>query len=112
DLGQSPNDPQGTTVDTRTLTLGFDMSLTPQMANSLRGNYSTQRSAGSYQLTSAAGSTPYDPTVVLGSLAPNDTNLIFGTFDTSFLIVGPVARNHNAQFEVADDFSASRGKHQ
>jgi hypothetical protein len=112
DLGQSPNDPQTTTVDTRTLTLGFDMSLTPQLANSLRGNYSRQRSSGSYQLTSAAGSTPYDPTVVLGSLAPQDSNLIFGTFDTSFLIVGPTATNRNTQFELADDFSVSRGKHQ
>ena len=112
DLGQSPNDPQSTEVDTRTLTLGFDMSLTPQLANSLRGNYSRQRSAGTYQLTSAAGSTPYDPTVVLGSLTPQDNNLLFGTFDTSFLIVGPVATNRNTQFEVADDLSLSKGKHQ
>jgi hypothetical protein len=112
DLGQSPNDPQKTQVDTRTLTLGFDMSLTPQLANSLRGNYSRQSSTGSYQLTAAAGSTPYDPTVVLGSLAPQESNLTFGTFDTSFLIVGPVATNHNTQFELADDFSISKGKHQ
>jgi hypothetical protein len=112
DLGQSPNDPQSTEVDTRTLTLGFDMSLTPQFGNSLRGNYSRQRSAGSFQLTSAAGSTPYNPTVVLGSLAPQDTSLTFGTFDTSFLIVGPVATNDNTQLEVADDLSVSMGKHQ
>jgi hypothetical protein len=112
DLGQSPNDPQMTTVDTRTLTLGFDMSLTPQFANSLRGNYSRQGSTGSYQLTSAAGSTPYDPTVVLGSLLPQQSNLIFGTFDTSFLIVGPVATNRNTQFELADDLSISKARHQ
>ena len=112
DLGQSPNDPQTTQVDTRTLTLGLDMSLTPQLANSLRGNYSRQRSVGSYQLTSAAGSTPYDPTVVLGSLSPQESNLTFGTFDTSFLIVGPVATNRNRQFELADDLSVSKGKHQ
>lgn len=112
DLGQSPNDPQSTEVGTRTLTVGFDMSFTPQLANSLRGNYSRQRSAGAYQLTSAAGSTPYDPTVVLGSLSPQESNLTFGTFDTSFLIVGPVATNQNTQFELADDLSISKGKHQ
>jgi hypothetical protein len=112
DLGQSPNDPQTTQVDTRTLTIGFDMSLTPQLANSLRGNYSRQRSSGAYELTSAARSTPYDPTVVLGSLSPQETNLTFGTFDTSFLIVGPTATNRNTQFELADDVSLSKGKHQ
>jgi carboxypeptidase family protein/TonB-dependent receptor-like protein len=111
-LGQSPNDPQTTQVDTRTLTLGLDMSLTPRLANSLRGNYSRQRSAGAYQLTSAAGSTPYDPTVLLGSLSPEDVNLTFGTFDISFLIVGPVATNRNSQLELADDASLSKGRHQ
>lgn len=111
-LGQSPNDPQTTEVDTRTLTLGFDMSLTPQVSNALRGNYSRQQATNSYQLTSAAGSTPYDPSVVLGSLSPQANNLIFGSFDTSFLIVGPDAKNRNTQFELADDLNVSRGKHQ
>jgi TonB dependent receptor/Carboxypeptidase regulatory-like domain len=111
-LDQSPNDPQTTQMDTRTLTLGFDMILSPRLGNSLRGNYSRQRSRGSYQLTSAAGAVPYDPTVVLGSLPPDDANLTFGTFDGSFLIVGPVATNRNAQFEAADDLSLSEGKHQ
>jgi hypothetical protein len=111
-LNQSENDPQTIQVDTRTLTLGFDMSLNPRVSNSLRGNYSTQKAASFYQLTSAAGSTPYDPTVVLGSLSPSAANLEFGTFDTSFLIVGPVSTNRNTQFEVGDDLSVSEGKHQ
>jgi hypothetical protein len=111
-LNQSVNDPQTIQVDTRTLTLGFDMTLNPRVSNSLRGNYSTQKAASFYRLTSAAGSTPYDPTVVLGSLSPSAANLEFGTFDTSFLIVGPVATNRNTQFEVGDDLSVSKGKHQ
>lgn len=112
DLGQSPNDPQATEISTRTLTIGFDMALSPRLANSVRGNYSTQKSANSYQLTSAAGSTPLDPTVVLGTLSPAASNLIYGAFDISFLLAGPVATNRNTQFEVADDLSLSRGKHQ
>lgn len=111
-LGQSPNDPQTTQVNTRTLTVAFDMALTPQISNSLRGNYSTQKSGGVYHLTSAAGSTPFDPTVIFGSLPVDQNNVLFGTFDTSFLIAGPVATNRNTQFEIADDFSISRGKHQ
>jgi hypothetical protein len=111
-LGQAPNDPQTTQVDTRTLTLAFDMALTPQIANSLRGNYSMQKSAGVYRVTSGEGSTPFDPTVLFGSLPAGQNNVLFGTFDTSFLIAGPVATNRNTQFEITDDFSLSRGKHQ
>lgn len=111
-LGQSPNDPQTTQVDTRTLTLALDMALTPQISNSLRGNYSTQKSVGVYRLTTAEGSTPFDPTVLFGSLPAEQNNVLFGTFDTSFLIAGPVATNRNTQAEITDDFSVSRGKHQ
>jgi hypothetical protein len=111
-LGQSPNDPEATEIDTRTLTIGFDMTLSPRLANSLRGNYSKQESVNSYQLTSAAGSTPFNPTVLFGSLSPDQTNVTFGTVDTSFLIAGPGATNRNSQFEVADDVSFSEGKHQ
>lgn len=112
DLGQGPNDPQTTQVNTRTLTVAFDMTLTPQVSNSLRFNYSTQKSEGVYQVTSAEGSTPFDPTVMFGSLPANQNNVLFGTFDTSFLIAGPVATNRNTQFEITDDFSLSKGKHQ
>ena len=111
-LGQGPNDPQTTQVDTRTITLGLDMVFTPQLSNSLRANYSKQKASSSYTLTSADGSIPYDPTVVFGTLPPNQNYVLLGTLDTSFLISGPVARNRNTQFELADDFSVAKEKHQ
>jgi hypothetical protein len=88
------------------------MAFTPQFSNSARGNYSKQVSSSSYHLTSAGGSTPYDPSILLGSLSNTQNYVLFGTFDTSFLITGPLAKNRNTQFEIMDDIGASLGKHQ
>jgi hypothetical protein len=112
DLGQSPNDPQTTEIDTRTLTLGLDVAFTPQVVNSLRGNYSIQKSSGSYRLTSVAGGVPYEPPVLLGSLSETSNYVLYGTFDTGFLITGPLATNRNSQFEILDDVAVAKGKHQ
>jgi len=112
DLGQGLNDPQATSVGTRTATVGVDNIFTPVFSNAFRFNYSQQTAKSSYQLTSAAGAVPYEPSILQGSLPTDDTYVIFGTFDTSFFITGPVASNRSQQLNFADDLKRSIGTHQ
>jgi hypothetical protein len=112
DLSQGLNNPRTTTVGTRTATLGVDSVFTPSFSNAFRFNYSSQTAKSAYQLTSASGAVPYDPSVLQGSLPTNNTYVIFGTFDTSFLIRGPVADNRNQQLNFNDDAKRSTGAHQ
>jgi len=111
-LGQGPNDPQTTEVNTRTATLGFNMVFSPRLSDMLRANYSSQSASSQYHLTPAGGSIPYDPTILLGSLSNTTNYVLFGTFDTGFLIAGPLAKNRNQQWEIVDDFEISTGTHQ
>jgi hypothetical protein len=78
----------------------------------LRFNYSSQKASSAYRLTSAGGSTPYDPTILLGDLSNTANYALFGTFDSGFLIAGPLAKNRNQQWEIVDDFAISEGAHQ
>lgn len=110
-LGQGLNNPQITSVGTRTLTVGVNMPLSGQISNTLRGNYSTQHSGGVYKLTSAGGAVPYAPSLLAGSLSSADTYVLFGTFDTNFLITGPLAKNASTQVNLNDDLSVSMGAH-
>jgi hypothetical protein len=111
-LGQGPNDPQTTEVDTRTATAGLNIVFSPRISDMLRVNYSSQGASSQYRLTSAAGSVPYDPTILLGDLSNTANYALFGTFDTGFLIAGPLAKNRNQQWEIVDDFAVSQGAHQ
>lgn len=111
-LGQGLNDPQTTDVGTRTVTAGFNMSLSSRISNMLRFNYSSQKASSAYRLTSAGGSTPYDPTILLGDLSNTANYALFGTFDSGFLIAGPLAKNRNQQWEIVDDLAISEGAHQ
>lgn len=111
-LGQGPNDPETTEVDTRTATAGLNMVLNPRITDMLRANYSSQRASGEYRLTAADRSVLYDPTILLGNLSNTSNYTLFGTFDTGFLIAGPLARNRNQQWEIVDDFLMSEGAHQ
>ena len=101
-----------TQVDTKTLTLGATMVLSPLAANSFRANYSMQSAKGLTSLDSFGGAVP--PSLsVLGPGLPNpgSIDLEFGTFDTAFYSTGPQARNRSTQLNFADDFSVSRGTH-
>jgi hypothetical protein len=111
-LGQSLNDPRSTTVDTRTATLGLDTILGASASNTFRFNYSSQSAKSAYKLTAASGAVLYDPSVLQGSLPTDSTYVIFGTFDTGFLISGPVASNRNQQLNFSDDAKLSVGTHQ
>ena len=111
-LGQGPNDPQTTGVDTRTATAGLNVTFNPQVSNMLRFNYSAQKAQSAYELTAADGAVPYDPAILLGNLSNTANYVLFGTFDSGFLISGPLARNRNQQWELVDDLAVSHGTHQ
>ena len=111
-LAQSTNDPQTTEVDTRTATAGVNVVFNPRITDMVRMNYSSQSASSLYQLTSANGAVPYDPTILLGSLSNTANQVIFGTVDTDFLITGPLAKNRNQQWEIVDDLAMSEGSHQ
>ncbi len=111
-LGQGVNDPQATEVNTRTATGGLNIAFGPRVSDMLRLNYSSQSAGSRYSVTSAGGSVPYDPSILLGGLSKSSNHVIFGTFDSGFLIAGPLARNRNQQWEILDDLAISEGAHQ
>lgn len=111
-LGQGINDPRSTTVNTRTATLGLDTIFNASSSNTFRFNYSSQSSTSAYELTEDAGAVPYEPSILEGSLPTSNTYVIFGTFDTGFLITGPVASNQNQQLNFSDEAKLSIGTHQ
>jgi hypothetical protein len=101
-----------TTLNTRTLTLGVTMPLSPRVANATRGNYSTQYSTLSGRLDSFGGAVPPPPNLLLGSLSPADNGAGFRTLDTGFYRFGPLGRNRTGQASFVDDLSVTEGPHQ
>jgi hypothetical protein len=102
-----------TEVNTRTLTIGFTMTVNPHLYNTLRGNYSTQRSSLLFQLDSFGGAAPPDPsTLAPAPLSPASTYVSFYTFDTGVYQSGPNAKNQTNQLNFVDDLSVTKGAHQ
>ena len=100
-------------VGTRTLTAGAEMGLSTVLNNSLRGNYSIQKSSLVSTLDSFGGAKP--PSADVLSPVPLDVGssyIFFTTFDTGSFIVGPQARNRSGQLDFADDLTVVRGTHQ
>ena len=101
-----------TNVNTRTLTLGFDMFLSSRFSNALRGNYSTQHSTATQTFDSIAGAVPLDSALLTGSLPAGSSSVFFQTFDTGYLAIGPLARNLTKQLNFVDDVTLTTGLHQ
>ncbi|MGH9697831.1 MAG: TonB-dependent receptor domain-containing protein [Candidatus Acidiferrales bacterium] len=109
----SLNEVDTTQVVTRTVTVGLTAAVTPQISNSLRGNYSMQSASVVNTLDSFGGAVPPG----LGVLGPGLTNaensyLLFGDFDTGVYATGPSAKNRSTQLNFADDLTVVRGTHQ
>lgn len=103
---------QATEVNTKTLTVGVNMSFSARLANSLRGNYSTQNSVLANSLDSFGGAVPLTPSLLLGQL-PSSTSLEeFQTGDTGLFLNGPLANNRTRQLNFVDDFAAAVATHQ
>jgi hypothetical protein len=103
---------QTTFVNTQTLTVGANMLLSPRYSNTIRGNYSTQRSGQSAILDSFGGATPLNPSLLLGSLSSNQNDAIFYGLDTSDLFLGNSGTSRTRQANLVDDLAISIGSHQ
>ena len=66
-----------TIMNTQTVTVGVNMTLSSRVFNALRGNYSTQRAGLSQALDSFGGAIPPDPSILFGSLPPGQTAAFF-----------------------------------
>ncbi len=99
------------TVNTRTVTLGFNAFLTSQISNTLRANYSTQEAESSFSLDSFGGAVPPPASLLLGPLSVQTNEATFSFFTGSFN-VGRLVRNSTRQINVGDDLSFATGTHQ
>jgi hypothetical protein len=100
-------------VNTQTLTLGLNMALSSGLANTLRGNYSTQRADSAFSSSSLGGAVPLDPSLLLGSLNASQNFGVFNPLNTHVAIdIGPQVRNKTRQLNFVDDLSLTSGAHQ
>jgi Carboxypeptidase regulatory-like domain/TonB dependent receptor/TonB-dependent Receptor Plug Domain len=110
-LGE-PSNPTTTTTNTQTLTAGVNMLLSARLTNTLRGNYSTQRTSGQSTLDSFGGAVPFDPVRLLSGLAAADNTGTLNLLDAGFLAITPGSRNRTRQLNFIDDVAVSVGTHQ
>jgi len=101
-----------TAIDTRTLTVGVNMLLSPRLSNSLRGNYSTQSNEGFYTLHSFGGSIPPSPSLYFGNLPGAQSQGNFYISGVKSLHVGSAGRSSTKQANFTDDLTLSAGAHQ
>lgn len=100
-------------VNTQTFTAGVNMLLSNRLANTIRGNYSTQSAGATFSLNSLGGAVPLDPALIFGNLN-NGQNLAGFTPLSTYegLLMGPQVRNKTRQYNFVDDFSIMSGRHQ
>ncbi len=101
-----------TTANTQTMTAGLNMFFNDRLANTLRGNVSTQSANQIYSLDSFGGAVPLNPSLLIGSLAGGNTYSFFLPQGASYLRMGQYARNHTRQLNFLDDLSLAVGRHQ
>jgi hypothetical protein len=100
-----------TEVDTRTVTAGINMAFSPALANSIRGNYSTQTAGQNDAFNPFGGASLTSPSVFLGSLSPGNSNAFFTFFDAATVAFGRLASNYTKQANFIDDLTVSLGRH-
>lgn len=101
-----------TTVNTRTLTIGINMHLSTQAFNTIRANYSTQRTATGYSVDSFGGAVSPPSNLLTGTLSAQDNLAYFMLNDVGLYFIGTLARNATRQLSLADDFSLAVSAHQ
>jgi hypothetical protein len=99
-------------VDTRTVTVGATMTLSSQLSNSLRANYSKQNSSAINHLDTFGGAVPPSQSLLAPNLPTKGLEVGFLIFGAAFYITGTQANNRNTQLNFADDLSVTRGRHQ
>jgi Carboxypeptidase regulatory-like domain len=110
---QTLNDLNRVELNTQTLTVGLNMSLSHTIFNAVRGNYSTQNATSVYSMDSFGGASPIDPGLMIGGLSIDSTNTSFGTPDTNIrYLLGPGAHNRARQLNFVDDLVVAVGAHE
>jgi len=99
-------------TDTRTFTLGANMTFTPELSNFIRGNYSTQTSNIFGSLDSFGGAVPVNPSLLSGSLSSANTFSSFAPQDTTQYQLGLLGRSRATQMNFVDDLVLVKGGHQ
>lgn len=109
----SLSEQDATEVRTRTLTLSANMSLGATVSNTVRGNYSIQRSRFVSRLDTFGDAVPVDIHILAPQpIRAEEAIAAFFTFDTGFYSTGPSSRNESTQLTFADDLTLTRGTHQ
>ncbi len=104
-----------TKVKTRTLTFGLNSIFTSQLLNDLRINWSNTGNVSRSALDTFGGAVvPPNSSLFPAFASPNNSQFVFqiaiGTTPT--LRAGPTAANANAQLNIVDSVSVTRGNHQ
>ncbi len=104
-----------TPVNTRTITVGTTLTLSPTVSDAFRFNYSLQRASFRASVDTFAGATPPSLNVLAPGLSPgaaSQTQIFFVDFDTTSYNIGPSATNRSMQLNFADDINIAIGHHQ
>jgi hypothetical protein len=100
-------------LNTQTLTLGGTVSITPQIGNDIRLNYSRNEAKNFVTLDNFAGAVRPPDSVLFPPFASSlNSNLQFFIIGGTTLGVGQNTRNVQRQFNLVDNVSIAKGKHQ
>jgi hypothetical protein len=108
----SPSLVEPTTVNTQTMTAGVNMLISNSLSNSLRGNYSMQRSNLTGTPRATGGAVLLPASAYIGSLPSSETEYLWETFDTYYFVGGPVGRNRTKQSNFVDGLTLIEGRHE
>jgi len=98
-------------TNTQTLTVGLNMALSSAVVDTLRTNYSFQRSALTEALDSFNGATPITLNLFLGSASLPSVLGGFLALDANDYFLGPNSQNTARQMNIVNDLTVSRGTH-
>jgi hypothetical protein len=102
-------------IITQTATLGAAAIFSPATTNDLRFNYSRVNASSRADLDNFGGAVPLSSLPVPSPFTNRDAMFSLGilslTNNSSFLNVGPNARNLQRQINIVDNLSSQRGKH-
>ena len=102
-------------ITTQTATLGAAAIFSPATTNDLRFNYSRVNASSRSDLDNFGGAVPLSSLPVPSPFTDRDAMFSLAilslTNNSSFLNVGPNARNLQRQINIVDNLSSQRGKH-
>ncbi|HEX7770881.1 MAG TPA: TonB-dependent receptor, partial [Pyrinomonadaceae bacterium] len=97
--------------NTTTATVGANISITPQLLNDLRINFSRNENLNSGRMDNFGGATPFDPALYQGSFAGPDSTLNIFVLTRNFTI-GTTNNNLQRQFNIVNHLSAITSNHE